>query len=77
MRVYAILFYMIIFLLIFFNLYNFKFRMIGNIFQAAVLFSFLYEHGYKLFWKRDERIIFIVVYLIPFLIVLFFLVMSI
>lgn len=77
MRICAILFYIIIFLLIFFNLYNFKFRMLGNIFQAAVIFSFLYEHGYKLFWKKDERIIFIVVYLIPFLIVLLFIVMSI
>jgi len=69
-RVFAILFYITLFLLISSNLYNSKFNLIGNLFQTAVLFSFLYEHGYKLFWKKGDAIIFLAIYILPFFIVL-------
>jgi len=30
----------------------------------------LYEHGYKLFWKNGDAIMFLAAYLLPFFIVL-------
>jgi len=69
-RVFAILFYITLFLLISSNLYNSNFNLIGNLFQTAVFLSFLYEHGYKLFWKNGDAIIFLAIYILPFFIVL-------
>ena len=70
MRLFAVLFYITLFLFISSNLYNSKLNIIGNLFQTAVFLSFLYEHGYKLFWKNGDAIIFLAVYILPFLIVL-------
>src|SRR5260221_481202 len=64
--VFAILFYITLFILISSNLYNSKFSLIGNLFQTAVFFAFLYEHGYKLFWKNGDAIMFLAAYLLPF-----------
>lgn len=65
MRIFAIIFYIVLSIFVAYNLCSQKYKIIGNIFQIAVVMSFTYEHGYKIFFKNNEKMIFYTAYLLP------------
>lgn len=70
MRIFAIIFYIVLSIFVAYNLCSQKYKIIGNIFQIAVVMSFTYEHGYKIFFKNNKKIIFYTTYLLPLIIII-------
>lgn len=66
----AILSYLICAIFCMYNFVKNDYSLIWYLFFIAVLFSMLYEHGYKLFLRRGGVFLFFIVYIIPFLLVL-------